>query len=301
MPFNVLFIITVLTICILREIWGTQRSVPRNPPVPRPGRNASYPKELFARRVYGTRSRKPPSAESEASPWDKIRPRTDSVRTVINLTCTPPAPPPPFPLRTDAGLEQYTILNPEGEAYTIDTKDRSSVFYGKAWNVVRKALTGEEFLRATVLRRKNTSAGSFSGYDIQIQGIRAFLPRSRSGCFSSSERNMEGKSVIVKPFAVYPAGRKKGTLLVESETPLEQLECQENSEWAIGIDFDNAKFYFALGENRLLWCRTDEASKILRETLGSSRLEEGTGRYFRLDKETLRAGCSIVTPIEVLS
>jgi len=301
MPFNVLFILTVLTICILREIWGIHRSVPRNPPAPRPGRNVSYPKELFARRVYGTRSRKPPSAESEASPWDKVRPRTDSVRTVIYLTYTPPVPPPPFPLRTEAGLEQYTILNPEGEAYTIDTKDRSSVFYGKAWNVVLKAMTGEEFLRATVLRRKNTSEGSFAGYDIQIEGIRAFLPRSRSGCFSNPERNMEGKSVIVKPFAVYPAGRKKGTLLVESQSPMEQLEHQDDGEWAIGIDFDSEKFYFALGENRFLWCRTVEALKILWETLGSSRLEEGTGRYFRLDKKTLRAGCSIVTPTEVLS
>ena len=124
------------------------------------------------------------------------------------------------PEERDQNLREFLIVDPEGEVHEVDTSQKGNDFYGPVWTRICSAIVQEdELLRGrAVLRRRAAADNRFSGYDVLIDGVSAFLPRSRSGCFADETRDATGKCLLVRPLSVHPSGRYQGNLVVEAET-----------------------------------------------------------------------------------
>lgn len=193
------------------------------------------------------------------------------------------------PAQKRSGTEEYRggkyqILNSEGEIYTVDTSQSSSFFFGPEWDKILRAYTEGKYLRAKVCFRRRGSDNYFAGYQLDIHGIPAFLPRSKCAYFWNEEVDGTGKNVIVKPFSLYPSGAKMGNLLVDAVAPIKELDRQPQENWMIGSYFDSEKFYFAGGKNKTFWCDHFELYALSRKTSEIKSFEDATGRYYKVEK-----------------
>lgn len=191
------------------------------------------------------------------------------------------------PVERDPDLRVFTILNPEDEVYTIDTS-APGPFYGPVWTRIFASLTQEgELLRCrAVLRRRTAKGNAFAGYDVVIDGVRAFLPRSRCGYFRDEQRDATGKCLAVKPFAFHPTGAKRGNLMVEAQTPLEALERQtpgaDGSLWALALDVTATSLVFSLPGKRIGVCPLAEAQVLAQRRRARADRPFLTGAYYRV-------------------
>lgn len=221
--------------------------------------------------------------------WTETEPQSSAERQA-----PPPARPSP-PRRNSysgqrksesqwVGGKKYPVLNSEGEVYTIDTSLPGSFFFGPQWDKILCAYTEETYLRAKVCFRRRGADNYFAGYQVDIHGIPAFLPRSKCAYFWNEEVDAAGKNLIVKPFAVYPSGAKMGNLLVDALAPIKEVESKRQGNWMIGIYFDSEKFYFAAGKNKTFWCEHRELFSLSRMNPDIRSFEDATGRYYRVEK-----------------
>jgi|GEM_PF-4571598 len=214
---------------------------------------------------------------SRTSPW---RPGSAGGRGRHDLCETP--------MERDFNLRVFTIFNPEDEVYTIDTRDTSGPFYGPVWTRIFTSLTQEnELLRCrAVLRRRTAKNNAFAGYDVVIDGVRAFLPRSRCGYFRDERRDATGKCLAVKPFAFHPAGAKRGNLLVEAQTPADAIDRQppgaDGSLWALALDVTATSLVFSLPGKRIGVCPLGEAQVLAQRQNARADRPFLTGAYYRV-------------------
>lgn len=205
---GLLFIIFVIV-----EIFKEGNDPGDSPPAPRP------PARPAPNGPPPARPAPPPPRRPRT--WDDVKPRRASpAYRVVILD-------PSFRALTETAcpcvenLGKYAIFNSEGEYYTIDTSDYRSPFYGPSWDIILDALTGEKAVEGKITAKITAPRGSFNGYEVTIRGVKAFLPRSESGPYSSPEKDPSGTELMVKPFLLYPAGRLKGKLLVQYAPPEE--------------------------------------------------------------------------------
>jgi hypothetical protein len=182
----------------------------------------------------------------------------------------------------------HLVLNSEGEVYSIDTSDSRAFFYGSAWDKVLSALSEGDYVKGKALLRRRDKNNYFSGYEIKIEGITAFLPRSKCGYFWNEETDASSKNIIVKPFQLYPTGSRRGTLLVDASAPILELDRHNQKEWAIGIDFDQESFYFTTGKNLIYRCSHQELLDNCPAISRFDNLREATGRYYRIKVQNER-------------
>ncbi|MDR1508692.1 MAG: hypothetical protein LBS53_03565 [Synergistaceae bacterium] len=124
------------------------------------------------------------------------------------------------PVEKDFNLRSFQVVNPEGEVHTVNTADSSSFFYGQVWTRILDCYRTGEFLRARARQRYvSRTDGRFSGYQVSINGVEAFLPRSKAEYFYDPEQDATGKCLALQVEMVHPNGPKQGTVIVNAKTP----------------------------------------------------------------------------------
>ncbi|GHS92359.1 hypothetical protein AGMMS50276_00050 [Synergistales bacterium] len=127
------------------------------------------------------------------------------------------------PAEKDRNLRTFNVLNPEGEVYTVNTADESSGFYGPVWTRVLSAYESGEYLRGRAsVRRTSKDEGRFSGYSVSIDGLEAFLPKSKASFFFDPKRDATNKCLALKVEMIQTNGDKKGNIVVSAKEPWEQ-------------------------------------------------------------------------------
>ena len=141
----------------------------------------------------------------------------------------------------------FTVTNPEGELYSVDTSDKNSPFYGPVWRRILKAYTNGECFRGRAVKRSCGKAdGAFHGYFIDISGVQAFLPVSKAAWFYSSEHDACGKSLALMIADIHPNGPKAGSIVVDAYKPLKHVLTSQNRKafnpgaepWLLAMDYE---------------------------------------------------------------
>jgi len=169
----------------------------------------------------------------------------------------------------------------------VDTRTNES-FSGPVWTRIFTAITEEnEFLRGrAVVRRRNAAENRFSGYDILIDGVTAFLPRSRAGYYFDENMDASGRCIAVKPHEFYPAGRFKGKFIVDARLPLQVLTDMpkpDGGRWALAVDVDQGYLVFLTHKKKAIRCPLDQVRLQARRQGLSEDAMLLTGLYAHLD------------------
>ena len=192
------------------------------------------------------------------------------------------------PEERDPNLREFLIVDPEGEVHEVDTSQKGNDFYGPVWTRICSAIVQEdELLRGrAVLRRRAAADNRFSGYDVLIDGVSAFLPRSLAGHFYDENLDATGRCLAVKVRSFNPAGKFKGKLIVEARTPLQllaKINKQQGNRWALAVDVSQGAMAFLRPRGRVLWCPLDQVcAQARRQQLPDDPLLL-TGLYAQMD------------------
>lgn len=154
----------------------------------------------------------------------------------------------------DSNLRVFYIEGTEAHSHTIDTSDPNSPFYGPAWTSILGAYDEKGVIRGRLLRKNYSNSGEFSGYDIDVAGIHAFLPRSRSGWFYNCPTDPAGKCVAISVEKIETLGRNAGSVNVNAVEPLKVAQreidrrtlCAGNELEALAVDHDGRNLIFPL-------------------------------------------------------
>ena len=196
------------------------------------------------------------------------------------------------PAERDLRLRQFHVENPEGELCLVDTSNRNGGFYGPVWTKILSAYESGEYLRCRAdMRRRSCTEDRFSGYTVKIDSVCAFLPASRASWFKDPRHDASRKCLAVKVEAVYPTGRKKGTVVVSAQQPLldvfrtqpNVIPYPGNSVWALAMDHDGKTLIFPAGGNTTIrvpmFLAQEVAARVSRQSLNPDML---TGLYWRI-------------------
>jgi hypothetical protein len=179
------------------------------------------------------------------------------------------------------------VVNPEGEVYDIDTASPDSLFYGPGWTRVLSAYAEKpgEVLRARASLRIRDKENRFAGYQVWVDHVPAFLPRSRSGCFADETRDATGKCLLVRPLSVHPIGRYQGNLVVEAETSYRTTREQEDRcvpgavLWGLAVDHDGAALEVLLPRGRRGRLPSEAVAPLLQRAGLPRDLDFATGHF----------------------
>jgi hypothetical protein len=179
------------------------------------------------------------------------------------------------------------VVNPEGEVYDIDTASPASVFYGPGWTRILSAYAEKpgEVLRARASMRIRDKENRFAGYQVWVDHVPAFLPRSRSGCFADETRDATGKCLLVRPLSVHPSGRYQGNLVVEAETAYRTTMAQDDRcdpgavLWGLTADHDGTTLEVVLPRGRRGHLPSETVASLLQQAGLPNDLNFATGHF----------------------
>jgi hypothetical protein len=225
------------------------------------------------------------------------------------------------PTEKDPNLRRFNVVNPEGEVHTVDTSDTSSPFHGPVWTRILSAYESGEYLRGRALFRSiSRQDGRFSGYNVSIDGVPAFLPRKEAALFRGEERDATNKCLALKVEKIHTNGDRAGNVFVSAKEPWEKTFKEFNHMsagkeiYALATDYEHRELLFPGSYDH------DENSKVVRWQMVSVPLDKAlrigsrqgikdenflTGLYWKLrivgHDITSREGDKwIAEPLEVL-
>lgn len=203
----------------------------------------------------------------------------------------------------------FQIMNPEGELYTVDTTKPGTPFYGSAWQNILGSRERGEFIRGRAATRCFSKGDRFSGYVMDIEGVRAFLPASKAGWFREQENDACGKFLALKAETVYVNGDKAGTMIVNANAPINYILNRQRRGYAgigceiyaLAVDHDERALVFPWLESSLIIVPLFEAQRAAQYFNISSRPDDLTGYYWRLGLAGwAAANCLTAVPLEVM-
>ena len=193
----------------------------------------------------------------------------------------------------------FTVTNPEGELYSINTADKNSPFYGPVWRSILKANDRGECFRGRAVKRSCGRAdGAFHGYFIDIGGVQAFLPASKAAWFHSSEHDACGKSLALMLAEIHPNGPKAGSIVVDAYKPLKHVQTSQSREafnpgaepWVLAMDYDAASLIFPHFGSKTLRVPLNEAVSLAKRKGIKADKGSLTGRFWQLRVENWESG-----------
>ncbi len=128
------------------------------------------------------------------------------------------------PEEKDLKLRTFSVVNPEGEVFPVNTAETSSPFYGPVWTRILDVYTKGDFVRGRVSSRMTSKDGRFSGYSVSVDGVPAFLPASKSGVFRNEENDATSRCIALKIQDVFTNGDRSGTIIVDAKEPYKVIE-----------------------------------------------------------------------------
>ena len=193
----------------------------------------------------------------------------------------------------------FTVTNPEGELYSVDTSDKNSPFYGPVWRRILKAYTNGECFRGRAVKRSCGKAdGAFHGYFIDISGVQAFLPVSKAAWFYSSEHDACGKSLALMIADIHPNGPKAGSIVVDAYKPLKHVLTSQNRKafnpgaepWLLAMDYDADSLIFPHFGSKTIRVPLNETVSLAKHKGIKADKGNLTGRFWQLRIENWESG-----------
>jgi hypothetical protein len=231
----------------------------------------------------------------------RTKPRKNSIssRYVVNSSLS--APP-----EKDFSLRSFQIHNPEGEIHTINTSDRSSHFYGPVWTRIFDAYTKGEFLRGRVFLRCISRDDKFSGYMVNVDGVKTFLPQSKAHIFQDPEKDATNKCIALKVDAIYTNGVRTGSVIMDAQTPwkqtLNEFKKLEPGKilYALASDHEHGKLIFPGKHDKIIQVSIDDALEFGKRSGIASNPDFLTGLYWKLKLRRPIDNGWIAGPIELM-
>ncbi len=208
------------------------------------------------------------------------------------------------------GGSVFSVMNPEGEIYSIDTTDKSSPFYGSVWTRILKAHERGECFRGKAVKRSCGRAdGAFHGYFIDICGIQAFLPVSKAAWFYNAEHDACGKFIALMIDSIYTNGSKAGSIVVNAYKPLKHVLSSQSREafnsgaepWALAMDYDANYLIFPHFGSKTIRVPLNEAVALAKSKKIKADKCSLTGLFWQLRVEKWEnGGVCTAHPIDIM-
>ncbi len=203
----------------------------------------------------------------------------------------------------------FQVVNPEGEVHRVDTSDPASPFHGAGWARILTAYQREDFLAGRAVRRFVSREGRFSGYAVDVEGVRAFLPTSKAAWFFHPQHDACGKRIALNVNAVYTNGPKSGNLIVDAYAPLKHvLKAQGprdyapgGAPWGLAMDYDNQYLIFPHFKEKVLLAPLGEALAVAAAAGLEPRPDLLTGRFWQVRVLEWRGAVCLVSPLQVMT
>ena len=207
------------------------------------------------------------------------------------------------PEEKDHNMRCFDVLNPEGEVFSIDTRS-SEQFFGPVWTRIFDAYEKGELLRARVALRQTSRLDQFSGYTLSIDGVPAFLPRSKSVHFYNSENDATNLCIAVQVMTIHVNGPKCGSVIVDAK-PAWELVRRELAAATLGdtvnalaMDIADGSLLFPVPQHRTIAVPIAEARAV---ASGAGMPDYFlTGLYWKLRLTSQNGDTFQAVPVEVL-
>ena len=210
-----------------------------------------------------------------------------------------------------SGGRTFSVINPEGEIYSINTADKNSLFYGRAWFKILEANEKGECFRGRAVKKSfGRNDNTLSGYFIDIEGVQAFLPVSKAAWFYNPEHDAVGKSIALMIEDIFTNGPKAGTLVVNAYKPLKHILTAQSREafttnaepWMLAMDCDSESLIFPHFGNKVVRVPLHDAAALAKRKGIGSNSSNLTGRFWRVKIHQWAAGgvCT-AQPVDVMT
>ena len=210
-----------------------------------------------------------------------------------------------------SGGRTFSVINPEGEIYSINTADKNSLFYGRAWFKILEANEKGECFRGRAIKKSvGRNDNTLSGYFIDIEGVQAFLPVSKAAWFYNPEHDAVGKSIALMIEDIFTNGPKAGTLVVNAYKPLKHILTAQSREafttnaepWMLAMDCDSESLIFPHFGNKVVRVPLHDAAALAKRKGVGSNSSNLTGRFWRVKIHQWAAGgvCT-AQPVDVMT
>lgn len=209
----------------------------------------------------------------------------------------------------------FTISNPEGEIYRIDTNDPRSPFYGPGWQRVFEAHENGEFLRGRAAVRRLSREDRFSGYTLHIDGDRGlsvFLPASRAGYFRDPANDASEKFVAFKIKSIHPTGARAGTIIADAGESISYVSSLIPDPsclglgaevWAVSVDHGEGMLGFPIRtphNSMMIYAHLDHAAQVAYNCGMPYDPDCLTGCFWRLQVVDGGNGWRMALPLEAV-
>ena len=203
----------------------------------------------------------------------------------------------------------FTVETSEGEVCGIDTADSSSRFYGDTWTKILTAYEKKDFVRGRAITRSVSRDNRFSGYAVDIEGVEAFLPASKSSWFYNPERDACGKYIALSIESIYTSGKTAGKLIVNAYEPVRFLTARQNRKnyltggmpYAIAMDYDNSFLIFPFYKEHAIYVPINEAAAFAQSRGIRRNPEELTGWCWQLRISDRKYNQCLAYPVDILT
>ena len=147
------------------------------------------------------------------------------------------------PVEEDHALRTFTIMNPEGEIYRINTA-LPGPFYGPVWTKILDCYETRKTLRGRLSRPLYNQAGRHTGFQIRIGQVRAFLPNPYSMRWGADQKSLNIRIAIEN----IDPDRRKVTVNAKAayEIMFERKPLPVSGEEAEGLFWDYDQKYLYL-------------------------------------------------------
>lgn len=247
-------------------------------------------------------------------------PRTAAGRPVSQMPAdSVPRPASAAPVRTesasrnaaeyDGNLRTFTLQNPEGELYSVNTADINSRFYGPVWTRILAAHESGEFIRGTAVRRMMSRDNRLSGYLVDISGVEAFMPISQSAWFYHPQNDPTGKLTALSVETIHISGARAGSIVVSAWKPLKSILSGQGSRafavgsspYALAMDFDGSSLIFPLYGDASISVPLNDAFRTALARGLEPKPNMLTGHFWRLRIESRNGKSCRAVPLDVIA
>jgi hypothetical protein len=128
----------------------------------------------------------------------------------------------------------------------------------------------------------------FSGYMINLDGLKAFLPQSKAHIFYDPEKDATNKCLAFKVDAVHTNGARQGDIIVDSKPPwkqtLDEFKKLEPGKvlYALASDHEYGELVFPGRQGQKIIVPIDEAVRLGERAGVASEPDFLTGLYWKL-------------------